>query len=205
MIRTAGAAAGTVTHKTRLGFRQRDHILHRIQRGTCRHHQHVVTRGQLRNRFKIAQRVKRQFLIKRRRDGHAARAEQNRVPVGRRFRHHIHADGAARAGAVIDDHGLPPCIAHLLPQHAADDVHAAAGPDVDHHAHGPRGKRRAVLRRRQRGHHHQRHPQRNLLHTVTHKMSHSHPPQYATAETYSPRHRLARSPSPCRTGWSSRA
>ena len=51
-------------------------------------------------------RIERQLAIKARHVGQAAVHEQQRVAVGRRFRHRVHADDAAGAAAVVDHDGL---------------------------------------------------------------------------------------------------
>ena len=69
--------------------------------------------------------------------------DQDRVAVGRRLRHHVGADRAAGAGAVLDDDILSELPADLLHHDARDDVARTAR--TERHDHGDVA-RRPVLR-----------------------------------------------------------
>ena len=73
---------------------------------------HVGERG---DGAEIGLRVERQFFV----DADVDRMRtdirhQQRVAIGRRLGHHVHADIAARAGAVFNHHRLPPFLRQLL-------------------------------------------------------------------------------------------
>jgi hypothetical protein len=70
---------------------------------------------------------------------------QHGVAVGRGFRDGIGADGAARAGPVLDHDGLAKLSADLVHHDARDDIAGAAG--AERHDGGD-VSRRPVLRRR---------------------------------------------------------
>jgi len=75
----------------------------------------------------VAQRVVRQVLVRGRRDRIRRGVCEKRVAVGLGFRHQRRADGAARAGAVLDDDGLPELGREPFRHGARDDVGAAPG------------------------------------------------------------------------------
>ncbi len=65
----------------------------------------------LRNRHKVAQRVVAAIGLQAHRNGEAAdRAVQDLIAVRRPFGNVFSADHAAGAGAVVNDHGLAPCL-----------------------------------------------------------------------------------------------
>src|SRR2546428_154148 len=57
----------------------------------------------------------------------AGRAEQQRVAVRRGLRHRAGTDGAARAGAVVDDYNLSQVLRQFLPDYARQHVIDTAG------------------------------------------------------------------------------
>ncbi|MCY1531335.1 hypothetical protein D9M68_665570 [compost metagenome] len=92
------------------------------------HHQHVGHRGHDRDRREVLHRVVRQVgeqpgVDRVGRDC----AHHQRIAVGRRLRHEVGPDIAARARAVFHDDGLAQGTAHLLGQHAGHGVQRAAG------------------------------------------------------------------------------
>ena len=57
------------------------------------------------------------------------------MAIGRGLGSEFSADGTARTRAVIDDEGLPPHRAHVRARDTRDNIHAAAGTDIDNDAH----------------------------------------------------------------------
>ena len=80
------------------------------------------------------------------RDGmRAAGGEQQRVAVRRGLGRLARADGAARAGAVVDDQLLAQVLGHALRHHARHEVGGAAGRKGHDQAHRMRGPGRLAL------------------------------------------------------------
>jgi hypothetical protein len=77
------------------------------------------------------------------------RRRQQRVAVGIGFRRNLGADIAAGAGAVLDNHRLPPFARQPIGDDARHDVGGAAGGEGDHDFHRARRK---ILRLRRDGH-----------------------------------------------------
>jgi hypothetical protein len=69
------------------------------------------------------------------------------VPVRRRLRHRVHADHAAGAGAVLDDHRLAAQVRRQRGrEQARRRVHRAAGREGDDEAHRPVGEAQLLRR-----------------------------------------------------------
>jgi hypothetical protein len=67
-------------------------------------------------------------------------SEQDRVPVGGRFRHDLRADDAARAGAIFNDHRLSETFRNLLRHEPRDEIGRASGWIGNDDAYGLRWK-----------------------------------------------------------------
>ncbi|MNS76741.1 hypothetical protein D3C72_1102970 [compost metagenome] len=98
-------------------------VLGREVRGRDEHHARARHRA---DGHHVLQRIEGHLHDLRRLGQHVARGHHDGVAVGRRLQHGLQADGAARAGAVLDDHGAADVQRHLLPDDAGDDVHRAA-------------------------------------------------------------------------------
>ena len=104
----------------RLGVRNQ--LLHRLDRQLRRRGQYHGRRADFGNWRKIAQRVERQFGIKRGIDGKCHCRKQQRVTVRRTFGNDVGAYGRAAARAVIDDNLLPPQFGEFLADETADEI-----------------------------------------------------------------------------------
>ena len=123
-----GDAGRGVPQSARLGFGQRNELLHR----RCRHgrvdHQQVRPGGQEHHRGKILSRIVGQLGVEMLQHGvGAVEAEIDGVAVGRRFRDVVRGEHAVGAGAVLDHDDLAGALLHLGGEGATDDVGHAAG------------------------------------------------------------------------------
>jgi len=97
----------------RLG--KRDEFLDRVRRHRRVDDQHVAVRDvDLRDRCEVVHGVERQLLVVRRVCRLRAVGDQHRVTVLRRPRDQLGADGAARAGSVVEHERLAQCLHHPL-------------------------------------------------------------------------------------------
>jgi len=86
----------------------------------------------------IADRIVGQFGIERVIDRHAAGADQERSAVWRRLGDIFGGDDRAAARLVLNNHRLAEIFRQFLPEHARDDVVAAAGRETDDDVDRPR-------------------------------------------------------------------
>ena len=104
------------------------------------HHEHVRELGGHADRQQVLQRVVGRFEDVRVHRERPHVREHDGVAVGRRFRHVVHGDVAARAGAVLDDDLLADLFAERPLQDARRGVGAAAGLEAHHDRDGLVGK-----------------------------------------------------------------
>ncbi|MNC84847.1 hypothetical protein D3C83_04150 [compost metagenome] len=141
----AAVAGGRVIQPARLRSCQRDQRLHGIHRQRRVHQQDMGRHDGRRDRREIAQRVVRDPGKQRRIDGEGGvGAGEQRVAVGRRFRHDLRGDHAGTAAAVVDHHGLAELLGELRAEHARLRVVGAARGRRDQETDRPD---RIVLRR----------------------------------------------------------
>ncbi len=127
-MRRRAVAGARIVHLAGIGLAVRHELGHGLGRHRCGDHQDVVDVADVRDGREILQRVVRQLGVKRAGDGVARGGEDQCLAVGRRFRDEGGADGAAGAGAVLDDHAAPERGAELGIERARHDVlHAARG------------------------------------------------------------------------------
>ena len=108
--------------------RQRDPLAHSARRHRGMHRDQVGHDHRLRHWREIAQGVIGHFAISGRIGRQRREPHQQRVTVGRRFRHQLAADHGARTGAVLDHHLTTEPRGQRLRQQARDDVpRATAG------------------------------------------------------------------------------
>ena len=88
------------------------------------------------------------------------RRDQQGVAVGWTLGHHLDADGAARAGPILDDDRLAPCLRQLLRHRSRNDVGRAARSEWIDDAHRLGGK---LLRQSRRNADGQRHANQQTL------------------------------------------
>jgi hypothetical protein len=92
-----------------------------------RMHRHYVGQpNQSGDRSAVANEIERKLLVERRVDGVVRTDEGDRVAIGYRAEHRLHAYIAARPGPVLDDELLPQMIRQILADNARDDVVGAA-------------------------------------------------------------------------------
>ncbi len=125
MSGTADAAGG---HIDRLLLRQCNQLRERFGRNAVVEDDHVRHVAGQCNRRKILERIVAELGLHERIDGERpVRADEQRVAVGRRARHHLRADAAAGAAAVLHHHRLADRLRNLVADHAADNVGIASG------------------------------------------------------------------------------
>ena len=125
VLQVADAGRGVV-ELARIVARQRDQVLYRFHRQRRMYHQHHRPADDLRDRREILLRVVGQILAQGHVDGHRPGIGQHHgVTVGWGFRHHVSADAATGAAAVIDQYLLPPHRGQLLTQGARNVVERA--------------------------------------------------------------------------------
>ena len=123
--------------------RQFDELLDRLRRRRVRHQQDFADLRHHRNRREVLFAVVGQFGIERRIGGVARKHHQQRVAVGFGLRDRAGSDGAAGAGAVVDDDGLTELLADVLADQPRQNVGDASGAGRHDHLDGAR---RIVLR-----------------------------------------------------------
>ena len=148
-VRRAAVAERRVVDLAALRLGPGDELGHRLRRhlvGIDR--EHVRLRGRHHHRHQILRRVVRHLAVEKWRErDRPVEADAQRVRVGR-LGDHIHAEHAAGAGLVLDDHRLAPARAELVAHRAHDQVERAAGPRRHDDLH--RLGRPGVLRQRGR-------------------------------------------------------
>ena len=91
------------------------------------HRQHLRNGRDLGDRGKIALRIERQLRIQRSRHRIGGiRTEQQRIAIGRRFRHVIGPHDTAAAGTVVHDHRRLPRFVEPLRDRACEEIRRAA-------------------------------------------------------------------------------
>jgi hypothetical protein len=106
---------------------ERDELLQVLRRRFQRHGQHAGAARDHRHRREVLQRVIGKLVHHRRLLDQRGDRNQDCVAVSRGLRHESVADRSARAGLVLDDHGLVPCFLQLLGDGARECVRRAAG------------------------------------------------------------------------------
>jgi hypothetical protein len=116
---------------------ERHQVVHAVDRQRRMHHQHGRDVGHERDRREVRDWVEAHLRVQELVHGVRAHgAEQQGVAVRRRARGRLGADIAGGAAAILDQHRLAPLLAHLLRDHAPEDVGGAAGRPRYDHAHG---------------------------------------------------------------------
>ena len=130
-----------------IGLRVRDQVADRA-RGIGRvHHQRGRRDADPADRLEVLARIEPDVVVERRADAERAGVDQrDHAAVGRTLGDHPHADGAARAAAVVDDDRLAERFAELVGKDARDDVGAAAR--RERHDHGDRARGAGLCLRR---------------------------------------------------------
>src|SRR5262245_66648467 len=90
------------------------------------HHHYIGQPNQSSHRSAVANEIERKLLVERRVDGVVRTDEGDRVAIGYRGEHRLHADIAARPGPVPDDGLEPQMILQILADNERDDVVGAA-------------------------------------------------------------------------------
>ena len=96
-------AARSVVELAGIGLGLGDQLLHRGDAGFRARHQDEVGGDELRHRREVVDRVERQAVVERGRDGGAVGVLQDGVAIRRRFRDLVGGERAAGAGAILDD------------------------------------------------------------------------------------------------------
>ena len=109
-----------------LSFAYCEELGQRLERLLRVRHQHDRHRRDQADRREVALHVERRLDAERRIDRDLVRCDQQRVAVGRRARHDIGADVAARARLVVDHDGLVEDLRQARCERAGEDVVAAA-------------------------------------------------------------------------------
>ncbi len=123
------AARGGVIELSRIRFGVVDKFLYRLRRQCGADHQHVFHGADVRDTREVPERIVRQFRVQRAVDGVARRGENQRVAVGHGLRHRGRADGASRAGPVLDDHAAAERSTELRADRPREDVLHPARPE----------------------------------------------------------------------------
>ncbi len=95
-------------------------------------HRHI---GDAADRIEVVDHVVPQVVVERGRGGVGDVPDRQRVAVGRGLRDPGHADGAAGAAQILDQHLLAQSAAHRFPDEAGDRVRRAAGSRGHHDGH----------------------------------------------------------------------
>src|SRR5262249_41363683 len=122
----------------RIGFCIGDKLGNVVGRHRRMHHHYIGQPNQSSHRSAVANEIERKLLVERRVDGVVRTDEGDRVAIGYRAEHRLHADIAARAGPVLDDELLPQMIRQILADNARDDVVGAARRKRDDPVYRPR-------------------------------------------------------------------
>jgi hypothetical protein len=107
-VRRAAGPAGTEEDLARARPRKLDEILERFHAQRRRHHERALGITDPGDAGEILERVVGKIAVQRRVDRESGGTDEERVAVGRGLRDEGRADRAARAGAVLDHHRLPP-------------------------------------------------------------------------------------------------
>ena len=133
-MQRAADAAGAILDIAGLGLGKRDEFLDRLGRQIRIDRERVWARCEQRDRRKRLQRVVGQ-LVERRVDRMRDGDDQQRVAVGRCFRHQLGADDAAGAGLVLDHELLAEPLAELRADDARQNVVEPARRERHDHPH----------------------------------------------------------------------
>ena len=121
-------------HAAGFALGERDQFFDVVNRQLRRHADDIRVGSELGHRSEIAHRI---VVLRFERGGgnYRAAADQQRMTVGRGFRHQLNADTAAGAGAVVDYKGLAPQRAVMLGSDAGQGIHTTTGRNIDNDAH----------------------------------------------------------------------
>src|SRR3954464_946689 len=116
--------------------RQRDQLLNSAHRQAGIDTEDIgFGNGEIAYRLEVAHHVERQLLVKAWIDDERARGDEQRVAVGRCFRHGLRANDAVRARSVLHHERLPGLGRNVLTDNASDHIGRAARREGHNHAH----------------------------------------------------------------------